>query len=181
MVDLLQIIENVVRLLLPFSRLIYAGCFIAGVIMVLSGLKLASRTAQEGPQGRALKPFSRILTGALLISLPAVLLTLSETFFGTGIQSADSIFSYAPSTLGVFSAGGPGRTMISGIIMIIQFIGIIAVIRGLTLLNQSAQGDGGPRTFGPGITFLISGIMAVNFPLFFGVIERLITGATGGG
>ena len=30
-------------------------------------------------------------------------------------------------------------------------------------------------TLGPGLTFVISGIMAVNFPLFVGMIELLIT------
>lgn len=177
MVDLLQIIENVVRLLAPFSTFVYALCFVIGVLMVLSGLQAASRRAEVGLQGGSYgKPLSRAITGVMLISLPALLLTLSETFFGTGIQSADSIFAYAPSTLGLFDAGGPARAMISGIIMIIQFIGLIAVIRGLYLLNLSAQGDGGPKTFGPGVTFLISGAMAVNFPLFFGMVERLITG-----
>lgn len=177
MIDLLQIIENVVRLLLPFSRFVYAVCFAIGVIMVLMGLRAATRRAEVGAQqGSYGRPFTQILIGALFISLPALLLSLSETFFGAGIQSADAIFAYAPATLGLFDAGSPGRAMITGIIMIVQFIGIIAVIRGLTLLNRSAQGDGGPKTFGPGVTFLISGAMAVNFPLFFGAVERLITG-----
>ncbi len=56
-----------------------------------------------------------------------------------------------------------------------MFIGIIAVMRGLYLLNQTAQGGGGPKTFGPGLTFCIAGIMAVNFPLFVGMMELLIT------
>lgn len=177
MIDLLQIIDNVVRLLAPFSTFIYALCFAIGVIMVLSGLKAATRRAEVGIQaGSYGKPLSRVITGIMFISLPALLLTLSETFFGTGIQSSDAIFAYAPSTLGLFDSGSPGRAMISGIIMIVQFIGLIAVIRGIYLLNVSAQGDGGPKTFGPGVTFLISGAMAVNFPLFFGMVERLITG-----
>ena len=177
MIDLLQIIENVVRLLAPFSTFIYALCFVIGVIMVLSGLRSAARRAEVGVQaGSYGKPLSKVVTGTMFISLPALLLSLSETFFGTGIQSADAIFAYAPATLGLFDSGSPGRAMISGIIMIIQFIGIIAVIRGLYLLNVSAQGDGGPKTFGPGVTFLISGAMAVNFPLFFGLMESLITG-----
>mgnify|MGYP007011833743 FL=1 len=177
MVDLLEIIQNVVALLAPFSRLVYALCFVIGVIMVMTGLRAASRRAETGIQaGSYFKPFSQIFIGVLFISLPALLLSLSETFFGTGIQSADMIFAYAPHTLGLFDAGSPGRAMITGIIMIIQFIGIIAVMRGLHLLNRSAQGDGGPKTFGPGVTFLISGIAAVNFPLFFGAVERLITG-----
>lgn len=178
MIDLLQIIENMVRLLTPFSRLIYAACFVAGVVFVLRGLNRASRAVdmgRTGPNDRytTFRGLSEILTGAFLISLPGLLLVLSETFFGTGIESPDSIFAHAPSTLGLFSPGSPGRAMISGIIGIIQFIGIIAVIRGIMLLNMNAQGA--TQGIGPGVTFLVSGAMAVNFPLFFAMIERLIT------
>ena len=64
---------------------------------------------------------------------------------------------------------------ISGIVLIIQFVGVIAVCRGLYLLNQSAQGGQGPQTFGPGFTFVIAGICATNFPIAVGIFESLIT------
>jgi len=177
MVDLLRIIENVVNLLAPFSVLLYGLCFVIGVIMVLSGLRSAARRSETGPNaGSYGKPFYHLLTGILFISLPALLVSLTQSIFGMGTPSADSIFSYAPATVGILDAGSPARDMLTGIVTIIQFIGIIAVIRGLLLLNRSAQGDSGPKTFGPGVTFIISGVMAINFPLFVGAVERLVTG-----
>lgn len=176
MVDLLQIIQNVVALLNPISTMIYVFCFMTGVIFVLAGLRAAAKRAESGPNaGSYGAPFGRIVIGVLFISLPALILSLTTTFFGTSVPSADMIFAYAPATIGLFDADSPGRTMMTGIVMIVQFVGLIAVIRGLILLNQTAQGGGGPKTFGPGMTFLISGIMAINFPLFMGAIERLLS------
>jgi len=176
MVDLLQIVENLVALVRPFGFVLYGLCFVFGVIFVLSGLRRASKRAETGPNmGSYGKPFSHLLTGIVLISLPALLASLTQTFFGMDTPSADRVFEYAPATVSLFEAGSPARQIITGMVVIIQFIGVIAVIRGLTLLNQSAQGDGGPCTFGPGVTFIIAGVMAVNFPLFIGAVERLIT------
>lgn len=176
MVDLLQIIQNMVALLNPISTMIYVLCFMTGVLFVLAGLRAAARRTETGPNGGSYgAPFTRIVIGVLFISLPALILSLTTTFFATSVPSADMIFAYAPETIGLFDTDSPGRTMLTGIVMIVQFVGLIAVIRGLILLNQTAQGGGGPKTFGPGITFVISGIMAINFPLFIGAIEQLIT------
>jgi hypothetical protein len=67
--------------------------------------------------------------------------------------------------------------LIIGITLIVQFVGVIAIARGLYLLNMSAQSAQGPKTFGPGLTFVIAGAMATNFPIFVGVMENLISTA----
>ena len=63
--------------------------------------------------------------------------------------------------------------------MIVQFMGVIAVCRGIHLLGLSARGGHGPRTFGPGIPFGIAGAAATNFPIFVGLVESLIAAPQG--
>jgi len=177
MVDLLQIIENLVGILPSFQVLFYVISFVIGVIFVMTAIRDAARRSQMGQSaGSWYQPFWTFVIGVSFVALPGLVSSLTYTFFAQEQPDPSNIFAYAPATIGLFNADGPGRTMITGIVAIIQFIGIIAVMRGLYLLNQSAQGGGGgPKTFGPGFTFVIAGIMAVNYPLFVGAIELLIT------
>ena len=177
MVDLLQIIQNIVAAIPSLSGLLYTISFIIGIIFGISGLKSAAKRHELGKSvGSWSQPAWLFLTGVLFIALPGLVQSLTLTFFAEEQPAAEAIFAYAPSTIGIMDADSPGRDMIIGIVTIIQFIGLIAVMRGIYLLNQSAQSaGGGPKTFGPGLTFVISGIMAVNFPLFVGMIELLIT------
>lgn len=180
MVDLLQIVQNVVLLIMPFSVLLYAISFFLGVLFVMTGLGKMARQAEMGStrspasMGGYWGPLYQMITGVFFIAMPALIVTLNATIFGVGIQSADRVFEYAPATVGLFEPGSPGRQMLVGIIMIIQFLGFVAIMRGIYLLNRAAQGDSGP-TFGPGVTFIISGVLAMNFPVFVGAVEGLVS------
>lgn len=178
MADLLQIIQNVVGFLDEFQRLFGVICFVLGVIFAIRGLMGAAKRQEMGPgQGSWGGPLMMFTTGVLFVAMPGLVNSLSQTFFALNSPSSpDSIFSYAPATIGIMD-GAEARTIIIGITAIVQFIGLIAIARGLYLLNLSAQSAQGPRTFGPGLTFVIAGAMAVNFPTFVGVMEALITAA----
>ncbi len=174
MADLQQIIRNIVALLDPLQGLVSGICFLIGFFMTLAALAQARRRQEMGPgQGGWAAPISTFVTAAAFLSLPTLLNVLNVSLFGAGPQSAASVFSHAESTIGAIN-GTDAREVIGGLVMVVQFVGIIAVCRGLYLLNQSAQGGHGPKTFGPGVTFLISGVAATNFPLFLGLMESLL-------
>lgn len=174
MTDLLQIIQNIVAVLDPLQGLVSGICFLIGFVMTIQALKQAQRRQEMGAgQGGWNGPISSFITAAMFLSLPTLLNVLNVSLFGVTAQSAASVFSYADSTIGAINEES-AREMISGLVMIVQFMGIIAVCRGLYLLNQSAQGAQGPKTFGPGFTFVICGVAATNFPLFVGLMESLI-------
>lgn len=176
MADLLQIIRRVTEFLTDFERLFMVICFVLGVIFAIKGLMAAAKRQEMGPgQGSWAGPMMMFLTGAMFVAMPGLVNSLSQTFFALDTPAeADSIFSYAPATIGIMD-GAEARTIIVGITAIVQFIGLIAIARGLYLLNMSAQSAQGPKTFGPGLTFLIAGALATNFPIFVGVMEDLIT------
>lgn len=177
MIDLLQIINNVVAMLPSLQTLFMILSWLMGAIFIMMAVKAASKRSEMGRNsGSWSAPMWQFIIGVCFIALPGLLAGLTLTFFNQAIPDASSIFAYAPATVGMMEDEGVARTMIEGITSIVMFVGIIAVMRGLHLLNQTAQGGGGgPKTFGPGITFVIAGIMAVNFPLFVGMMELLIT------
>jgi hypothetical protein len=174
MTDLLQIIANIVAILDPLQGLVSGICFLIGFLMTMSALKQAQRRQEMGPgQGGWNAPIATFITAAMFLSLPTLLNVLNVSIFGATSQSASSVFSYADSTIGAITEDAAVE-MITGLVLIIQFMGVIAVARGIFLLNQSAQGGQGPKTFGPGFTFIIAGVAATNFPLFVGLMESLI-------
>jgi len=176
MADLLQIVIRVTGYLTEFTALFGVICFILGVIFGIKGLLAAAKRQEMGPgQGSWAGPMMTFMTGVFFIALPGLVDTLSQTLFALSTPpSADSIFAYAPATIGIMD-GAEARTLIIGITAIVQFIGLIAIARGLYLLNLSAQSAQGPKTFGPGLTFVIAGALATNFPIFVGVMESLIS------
>ncbi len=175
MTDLLQIIRNIVAAIGPFATLLSIICFLIGTVMTITALKMAQKRQEQGPgQGGWNAPISTFIVAGLFLALPTLVNVLNVSMFGVQSQSASTIFAYADSTIGAIK-GDTARELIQGLVLIIQFMGLIAVGRGLYLLNQSAQGGQGPKTFGPGLTFVISGIVATNFPIFVGVMEALVS------
>ncbi|MBW3243563.1 hypothetical protein KUV57_12895 [Epibacterium sp. DP7N7-1] len=185
MVDLLQIIENLVAAISPggggLTGLLFIMSWIIGLVLVMMAIKAASRRSEMGKNvGSWSGPAWSLIIGVCFVALPGLMASLTQTFFGVDSTDPADIFSYAPSTVGLFDEDSAGRNMITGIVVVIQFFGAIAIMRGLLLLRETANGGGGgPKTFGPGFTHVIAGSMAANFPLFVGVVEWVITnGAT---
>lgn len=184
MVDLLQIIDNLVAAISPggggLTGLLYIMSWIIGVVLVMMAIKAASRRSELGKNvGSWSSPAWSLVIGICFIALPGLAESLTQTFFGVDSSDPADIFAYAPSTVGLFDEDSPARSMITGIVVIIQFLGMVAIMRGLFLLRETANGGGGgPKTFGPGITHVIAGAMAANFPLFVGTIELLITSSS---
>lgn len=181
MVDLLQIINNLVSAISPggggLTGLMYILSWLIGVVLVMMAIKAATRRSEVGLNaGSWASPFWTLVIGVCFVALPGFMQSVAQTFFGTPTSDPSEIFAYAPATVGLFAEDSPGRAMITGIVVIIQFIGLLGFMRGLLLLRHTAVGGGGgPQTLGPGMVHVIAGGMAANFPIFLGVMEQLVT------
>lgn len=186
MIDLLQIIQNIVKAIAPegtgLTGLLYALSWVIGVVFVIMAVRLAAKSSEQGrgvfgqPGANTSAVAWSFVIGIAFIALPGILQSLTQTFFAQETPAASEIFAYTPATIGMLESGSPARAIIVGMTTIVQFVGVIAVMRGLLLLRATALGGGqGPSHFGAGMTFVISGVMAVNFPLFAGMIELLLT------
>ena len=154
-----------------FESLLRAVVFVVGLLLVVHALRLSVRRAEHGPQTA---PGSKILTsfivGTGLMAFPQTVGMLLGTLFGTNRpDDASRIFSFGGELLEPVSGS---RQAIEAIVLLIQLIGFIAVARGLWFLNLAAA-PGGPKSLGPGITFVVAGTLAVNFPSFFGAMADL--------
>lgn len=180
MADLLSILRNLVAMLPDFEFLLAAVFWVIGILFIVTGLRSAARRAEMGPsQGTYAPIMVRFLVGVAFLAFPATVSTVIASFWGSGATaSPDAIFSYAPSLTEPMNSGN-GREILVAITMLVQFVGYIGFARGLMLINAVTSQSGQARTFGPGITFIVASTMAVNFPLFLGAIELLVTPARG--
>lgn len=180
MADLLSIIQNVVAMLPAFRGLLAGTFWVIGVLFIISALRTAARRSEMGPNHSTWVPsIVKFIIGSAFLAFPATVGAFLFSLWGADTAAApDAIFAFAPSMTAPMNEG-TGREILIAITRVVQFVGLIGFGRGLYLLNASASGNGQARTFGPGLTFLIASTMAVNFPLFVGAIELLVTPAQG--
>lgn len=165
--------EAVAMYVLQLERLLRAVCFLLGAGLAVHALRLAGRRAELGPQvGTWTKPIATFASGVALMAFPAFVSVLLASLFGTGmVDSPESIFSYSGNMLDSFNTS-TFRQASTSLVLLIQLIGYVAVARGIWFLNASVS-PGNQKMFGPGITFLIAGALAVNFPSFIGLLTGL--------
>lgn len=168
---LLQAIVNVAGLLPALTSLVVAIAFISGLWFFAKGIIAMARPERSGSEPDVGFVVTHVVVGALLIALGSWVIMLTQTLFSTGtVSTAEEIFAYAPGTIGLVE-DETTRTVIRSIIAIIQFIGLIGIIRGLFLF--SAYSKQAVRSIGPAFTFLFAGILAMNFPRVVGAFSQL--------
>ena len=174
MLDPVQAIGAIARHLSEFEGFLRAVVYLIGAVMVLQSLRLAARRSEFGAQAAgSVRILSGFATGAALLAFPTTVSALLASLFGSAdMPGPDSMFSIDGGFLDPL-AGTGAQAGIDALILVIRFVGFIAIARGLLLLNLAARPDG-PRTLGPGFTFLIAGALAVNFPMFFALISELL-------
>lgn len=169
--SLLQAIVNVAGLLPALTSLLVIVAFLSGVWMFIRAMIALARPTNSGNRVDTGYVTTHVVVGVCLISLGAIIYNLTATAFGSGqVNRASEIFSYAPATVGAIN-DATTRTVITSIVAIIQFVGLIAIIRSLFMFSSYSKQA--IRTVGPAITFLISGVLAMNFPRVVGAFSAL--------
>lgn len=173
-------IERVSALVPPFQALAVAFCFIAGAVFLVRGILIAaqfgdvpSRYASGGHGRNAV--IAHWVIGSMLLALPSVVGATLETLFLTSTAAQPTeIFAYAPEAMQTMTNEN-ARTIVIALLRIVQFIGLIGLIRGLFLLN-AAPVHPGSGLVARGATHLVGGTLAVNIVVFVGMIESLVVG-----
>ena len=166
--------EAVATYVIQFERLLRAVCFLLGMGLAVHALRLAGRRAELGPQiGTWTRPTMTFASGVALMAFPAFVSVLLASLFGTGaVDSPEAVFSYSGDLFDAFG-NAAFRQASTSFVLLVQLIGYIAVARGVWFLNASVS-PGNQRMFGPGITFLVAGSLAINFPSFVGLLTDLL-------
>lgn len=150
-------------------------------------------------------PFIYIAIGAGLIYLPSNVSAATNTIFGLGSTVTEffdpsSQITFASSTengiiyykvtntpryetnggnqlLGYFNVAGgqEWEHLIDVVVQFIQFVGLIAFVRGWFILSHIANGSGAQQnSFSKGLIHIIGGIASINFMPFMQVISALL-------
>ena len=175
MQDLETALINLAGYIDLFWILLLVICSVAGATFIVLALSRAAQRANSDPQRSSYaRPLANALTGIVLLAFPILIGVLNTTLWGSAeTESAERIFEYAPTLLA--DTGGRARQVIVAIVTLIQFLGAIALIRGILFLNEHYQGSTTAESrFGRGLTFGIAGAIAINFPKFMGLLDNLV-------
>jgi hypothetical protein len=157
-------------------------CYILGLVIMFQSLVRLSRASQfsggfSPTQSLYAGPFAGMLVSAALIGLPSTWETINMTLFdGT---AATSVLAYKE----VGSAFGGGVTpmafsplwnqAVNVLILVVQFVGWIAFVRGILMLKRAAEGSG-QASFGTAITHIVGGVLASNIVAFVDVLQQTL-------
>ncbi len=175
LIDLTTLILRLKLFLSDFWMLVEWIAWLTGAAAVVIGVNAAGRRADQGPgQGGWAGPIAWMLSGFALLSIPKLVDSLTATMIpGQWTHATSQIFSTAPNLMAAFDGAAAAETIV-GILRIIQFIGFLAVFRGILLLNAAAQ-PAQRATVGAGMTHLAGGALAVNISAVLGILDGLIS------
>ena len=158
--------------LMPAFDLVYrAVCYLLGLVLVMLSLMRAARRVELGPGSMSwARPITGFIAGIVLLAIPDSIGVLLGSLFGNsdGV-SPQQIFAYTDEALGPMSTPGL-RRIVGSFMLLAQCIGYIAVFRGILMLNAAAS-PSGRGSVGAGLTFLVAGAIAVNFPEFLSLLS----------
>jgi uncharacterized membrane protein HdeD (DUF308 family) len=146
-------------------RMVTAIAFVIGFYMVIQGIiklkHVGEMRTQMSHEHHLSGPIIMIVVGSLLIYLPSA------------VQVGMSTFWASPNPYGYVTQEDQWQQFLTVCFMVVQFIGVIAFIRGLILLSK-ASGGHQQGSFGKGVTHVIGGIFCINIYQFIQVILATI-------
>lgn len=142
-----------------FGLVRFAAYVIGGFFCMFALIKLGRATAQPGAVGQMTPQVaSTFIIGTMLIALPWFVDFLVHTAF----NDQQHPMSYSGMTSAVpEEISERGEEMVSVGIRIIQFVGLLAIVRGLFILKKHSEG-GQQATVGRALTHMIGGMLAMN-------------------
>lgn len=159
------IIQRISETIPNLMRLVTAVAYVMGMFFVILGiikLKHAGemRTMMSYEHHLSI-PITYIVIGSLLIYLPS------------SVQVGLSTFWANPTPYAYVRQTGEWARTFRVIYMIVQFIGVVAFIRGLVMLSHAGR-HGGGQGVGKGVTHIIGGILCINIYQFIQVIAATL-------
>lgn len=154
-------LANIATQIPQLMRLATAIGYVLGMLFIVIGimkLKQYGESRTMMSQGHSLLgPIMYLVSGTLLMYLP------------TSVEIGMSTFWSTPNPYGYIEQTDQWSTFLNDCLLIIQLIGTIAFIRGLTMLSHVGQ-QGQPGQTNKAITFIISGILCINMYQFLQII-----------
>lgn len=163
-----SMLANIAAQLPALTRMATAIAYVTGMYFITWGVvKLKqygeSRTMMSG-QHHLSEPMGYIIVGALLLYLPS------------SVQVGMSTFWTNPNPYGYIPQTDQWSQFINICFMIVQFVGIVAFIRGLIILSHIGGHHGGQNVLAKGLMHIIGGLFCINIYQFVQTIFGTILG-----
>lgn len=169
---LIDVIVNIGESLQPIMFMVTGASYLAGCWLVFMALYKMKHAAD--PRSMMYQPFDikgpiiLLLSGTILLFLPAMFLSLTETTFGYS-----SIIGY--------DSGGENTdfdTILYYAFEIMKVVGVIAFIRGWFMFAKLADGNQGQGMGSKALTHVLGGLFAYHLYTFFLVLEKTFLGTS---
>lgn len=158
-----SILENIATNVPNLMRMVTAIAYVLGMTFVVRAvvqMKHLGEARTMMSREHSLKgPLITLTVGSLLLFLP------------TSVQVGLSTFWITPCEYCYLSDQGQWHDIINTCYIIIQFIGVIAFIRGLLMMNQLSSESHQSGVFGKGLTHVIGGLFCINIFQVIQVIQ----------
>lgn len=154
-------LENISKAVPNLTRMTTAIAFVIGMFLIIRGVILLKHAGEArtmmSQEHHLTRPIVMIVIGSLLLYLPSAVRVGMSTFWTD------------PSPYGYLDQQNSWEQFINVVYIVIQFIGVLAFIRGLVILSHLG-GHGGQGQLSKGLTHIIGGIFCVNIYQFVQVI-----------
>lgn len=149
-----DMIENIAAAIPPLMQFVTALAYVLGFYFVFNGIlllrKYGEQRTQMSSEAHLKGPLISLAVGSALIYLPSSVTTGMATFW-----TEPAPYAY------VTTQTDPWSQFYMACFVIIQFIGVIAFVRGLVILSHLG-GHAQPGTFGKGMAHIIGGVMCID-------------------
>lgn len=145
----------------PFANLLWAFCYLAGIVLVIVGIMRMIKSAQDGPRGPGgFGTIMTFITAGALFSADSMMGAWTESLFFSGGDI--TTFADLAYTTGMDPAAVDRiNSVISAVLAFMMVLGWISFIRGWFIIRHVAEGDH-QASLTAGLTHLFGGALAVN-------------------
>ena len=154
-VSITQMLENIQTQIPALSALLTGFCYVGGFSLLLSALfqlrKYGEMRTMMGSSAELKGPIIQIIIGSCVVQLPVFTEIMTQTAFGT-----QNPLAYEASE------NSSWEQVTDTIILIVQFVGAVAMARGLFLLNKLGSGQAQQGTFAKGVIHILGGTLCFN-------------------
>ncbi|MBX3708602.1 MAG: hypothetical protein KIT56_01575 [Gammaproteobacteria bacterium] len=155
------ILVNIAESIPNLMRLVTAIAYVMGMLMIIRGVvklkHVGEARTQMSHEHHLTGPIVQIAIGVMLLYIP------------TSVRVGMSTFWTNPNPYGYLQQEDQWSQFINVCYLIVQFVGVVAFIRGLLMLSHLG-GHGGQQNTSRGITHIIGGILCINIYQFVQVI-----------
>ena len=178
--DQANVIYNIADTMIPIEKMLVGAAYLIGLMFIskaIYSLKVYGESRTMMSSNTNLKePLTYFFVGAVFVYFPTAFKLFMNTTFGY-----ENVLAYAPvssNNQSLDNLFGPDSLIGRPLALIIQVIGLIAFIRGWTLIARSASQGQPPGGTGKGLVHVFGGIMAMNIVGTLQIINNTLYGTS---